>query len=269
MTKIYYFSGTGNSLWSAKKIARLCGGNIKLYNIAEEIKKTNLPIKADKVVIVYPSYAYGLPVIVRRFVKNSVFETPYLAAFVTFGSNQGGALGEMRRMLKKKNIDKLYFGEIPAVESFLVIFGTPKEEVKEKRLLMQAEATEEAARIVMELRENKVFTFRPFSSFISLLFSLAIKIFYKYYKVGKDCNGCGVCEKICTVKAIVLTDGRPKFRAGCQCCVACIDICPQNAIKYGRKKFGTPGYSHPEIDIKELGSRDIIESETLVYEQAV
>ena len=269
MTKIYYFSGTGNCLWSAKKIAQLCGENSKLYNIADEIKKSIIDIKADKVIIVFPAYAYGLPIIVRRFVKRAVFETPYLAAFVTFGSSPGGALGEMRRILKKKNIDKLYFGRIPTVENFLVIFGHPKKEIKERRLAMQAEATEEAARIIMELQENKVFTFRIFSSFVSFLFSLAIKIFYKYFRVSQACNGCGICEKTCPVKAIVLTEGHPVFRAGCQLCVACIDLCPQNAIKYGRKKFGTPGYRHPEISINELGPRESIKSKQLIDEQAM
>jgi len=36
MTKIYYFSGTGSSLWSAGKIAQVIGSNCELFNIGTE-----------------------------------------------------------------------------------------------------------------------------------------------------------------------------------------------------------------------------------------
>jgi len=55
---------------------------------------------SPKVIFVYPSYAYGLPLIVRRFAKRAVFRTPYLAAFVTYGSDSGGTqIEELFRLL--------------------------------------------------------------------------------------------------------------------------------------------------------------------------
>ena len=58
MTKIYYFSGTGNCLWSAKKIAQLIGTDSELYNIGLEVEKDKIIIEAEAVVIVFPSYGY-------------------------------------------------------------------------------------------------------------------------------------------------------------------------------------------------------------------
>ena len=251
MTKIYYFSGTGNSLWSAKKIAQSIG-DCGLFNIGVEARKENLIIEADAVVVVFPSYGYGLPVIVRRFVKNAVFKTPYIASFVTYGSSPGGTLGELRRLLRKKGAGKLFFGNIPAVENYLAMFGPPNLEKLKNRVSMQQKATEEAALCVIERRENRVNTFRPFSAFVSLLFSLGIKIFYKRYRLGAGCNGCGICEKLCPVSAIVMKEGRPAFTGKCEHCQACVDICPARAIQFGRVKFDTPGYRHPEITIEEL-----------------
>jgi ferredoxin len=253
VTKIYYFSGTGNSLWSAKRIARIIGGSCELRNIGLEAERDEITIDAEAVVFVYPSYAYGLPLIVRRFAKKAVFNTPYLAAFVTYGSDPGGTQAELSRILKKKNIGSLYFGKIPAAENYIPVFGPPNDNKIAKRSAMQEKETEKAARFVIERRTNKVNPFRPLSSFISFLFSLGVKIFYKHYKVSDTCNGCGICEKVCPVGAIEIREKRPVFSGKCENCVACIDICPSRAIQSGRARFGTRGYCHPDISIKELG----------------
>jgi len=257
VTKIYYFSGTGNSLWSAKRIAQIIDGirqqdACELYNIGVEAEKDQLIIEADAVVMVFPSYAYSLPLIVRRFVMNAVFKTPYLAAFVTYGSSPRGTMGELRRILKKKNIGTLFFGRIPAVENYLAIFGPPKAQTLERRVVMQEKATEEAAHYISERRENRVTTFRPFSAFISWLFLLGVKIFYKFYRLSDSCNGCGICAQVCPVAAIDMRDGRPLFTSKCEHCQGCVNMCPSRAIQFGRVKWGSSGYRHPRIAIGEL-----------------
>jgi len=266
MTKIYYFSGTGNSLWSAKKIAQLIGDSgeeCQLFNIGAiyaEVQQQNdeLIIQADAVVLVYPSYAFGLPLIVRDFVKKAEFKTNnanglYIASFVTYGSTPLGTQGIMRRILKKKKIDKMFFGKIPAVENYLAMFGAPDKQTIEKRSEMQRKATEEAAHSVVKRETNRISTFCPFSTFVVWLFYFGIKIFYKYYRVSDNCSGCAICEKVCPVSAIKMENSRPQFSSKCQNCQGCVDICPSRAIQFGRVKFGTPGYCHPEIGIGELG----------------
>jgi len=251
---ICYFSGTGNTLWSAKKIAEMIKDAGEPVNIGIAARKGNV-IEADAVVLLFPSYAYGLPLIVRRFAQNAVFKTPYIAAFVTFGSSPGGTLAALSRILKRKNTGGLYFGRIPAVENYIAIFGPPKETTMRWRLAMQRQATEEAARCIIERRGNTVNTFRPFSVFIAWLFSIGVKIFYKYYRVSDICNGCGICKNICPVAAIEMKEKRPVFSGKCEHCSACIDICPLRAIQFGRSKFNTQGYCHPQINIKELGRK--------------
>lgn len=257
MTKIYYFSGTGNSLWSAKKIARSVTASnplevCELYNIGVKAQESEIVIEADTVVFVFPSYAFGLPLVMSHFVKRAVFKTKYVTAFVTYGSYQLGTLGALRRLLKKKNINKMYFGKIPAVENYLALFGPPKAKTLKLRNSLQEKATEEAARSVIEQRENKVNTFTPFSVFVSWLFSIGLKIFYKRYRIGNNCNGCAVCEKICPVSAIVMKNNRPRVTSKCEHCQGCVNLCPLRAIQFGRVKFGTPGYCHCNIKIGEL-----------------
>ena len=256
MIKIFYFSSTGNTLWSARKIAELSGGECELVNIGVEAEKNEIILEAEAVVLLFPSYAYGLPLIVSRFAKRAVFKTPYVAAFATYGTSPGGTLAAMRRILKTKNIGSQFFGSIPAVENYLAIFGPQKTETIEQRMAMQRMATEEAARCVAERRTNRIITFRPASVFVWLLFSMGVKIFYRFYRVSGDCNGCRICEKVCPVSAITMRDGRPVFSGRCEHCQGCVDICPRRAIHFGRANSRTPAYHHPEISLSDLMDRN-------------
>ena len=262
MTKIYYFSGTGNTLWSAKKIAEIIGNasggsdECGLFNIGSEVQKNEIALEADAVVLLFPSYAYGLPLAVRRFVQNAVFKTPYVAAFVTYGTSPGGTMAALSRILKKKHSGAVFFGNIPAVENYIAIFGPQKEKKVHKRLAMQREATEKAARCVIERQTGRVNTFRPLSALIWLLFSAGVKIFYKHYRVSAECNGCGICEKVCPVSAVTMHDNRPVFSDKCEHCQGCLNWCPKQAIRFGRLKAGIPRYHHPEITLKDIKSYD-------------
>ena len=107
MIKIFYFSGTGNSLGSAKKIAQIINDSYPerictLYNIGKEAQKDEIIIEAETVVIIFPSFAYGPPSVVSRFVKKAEFKTRYLAAFTTYGSSPLGTMGILRKYLLNK-----------------------------------------------------------------------------------------------------------------------------------------------------------------------
>jgi ferredoxin len=249
-------------LWSAKKIAGIIGaGECELFNIGLEVqRKDEIVLEADAVVLLFPSYAFGMPVAVRRFVQKAVFKTPYVAAFVTYGTTPGGTLAALSRILKKKRVNAVFFGRIPAVENYIAIFGPQEGETVQRRTAMQNEATEEAARCITERRTNRVNTFRPFSAFVALLFTLGIKIFYKYYRVSAGCDGCGICEKVCPVAAVTLRenplgDKRPVFSAKCEHCQACFNWCPKKAILFGRLNAVIPRYHHPEITLTDMANK--------------
>ena len=257
MTKIYYFSGTGNTLWSAKKIAEGLGNECELFNIGIEAYKDKIILEADTVILLFPSYAYGLPLIVSRFVKNALFKTSYIAAFVTFGTSPGGTLGRLSRILKNKNIASTFFGRIPSVENYIAIFGPQSTKTIEKRLLMQKQATENICEIIKMRKTNSINTFRPFSAFISFLFTLGLNSFYKTYYVNVSCNGCGICERVCPVSAVSMQENRPVFSSKCEHCQGCLNWCPQKAISFGRLRATTPRYNHPEITIADIARKTL------------
>jgi ferredoxin len=252
LTKICYFSGTGNTLWSAKKIAESLGGESELINIGAETFKSEINLEADAIVILFPAYAYGAPVLVQRWVKKAAIKTPYLAVFTSFGTSPGGALAQICRILKRRKIKVSYCGRIPAVENYIAIFGPQKETTIQKRLVLQKKATDEAALCIKASKANRINTFRPFSAFVSTLFSLGIKIFYSWYRVSADCDGCRVCEKLCPVSAITMRDGKPAFSKNCEHCQGCLNWCPMRAIRFGRMNPQTPRYHHPEISLADM-----------------
>jgi ferredoxin len=261
MTKLYYFSGTGNTLWSAKQIAAFLEKAspsltpIELFNIGGEMQKPPGIIEAEKVIILFPAYAYQSPLLVRNFLIRTEIHSPYIAAFVTCGSDPGGSLGEIYRILKRKKITLNFAGRIPTVENYIPIFGPPKEAVKEKRLLLQKHATEEAAAAILAGTTNKPRTFRPLSVFVSSLFRFGKTLFVKGYKLGGECNGCGLCAKLCPAAAIAMVNGKPRFSAKCEHCQACLNWCPRRAIRYIRLKSDTPRYHHPEVSLGEMVGR--------------
>jgi ferredoxin len=255
MTKIYYFSGTGNTYWSAKEICKILngsGGECEIYNIASEIKKDEHEINADCVVFLFPAYAYQMPAMVREFLLSRKVNSPYIAAMVTYGSSPGGALAEAARLLKRNGSRLDFSYTLPAVENYIPMFGAPSQSTITTRLEMQRESTAAAALCIKKQSKNSVRTFRPISAFVSSLFRLGKKSFPKMYVVTDACTGCGICEKICPARAISMINNKPVFSSACEHCQACMNWCPQKAILYLRLKADTPRYTHPDVTVKEL-----------------
>ena len=84
-TKIYYFSGTGNSLVVARDIAEKTNG--KLISIPSVMNKDSITTDADVIGIVFPVYHAvfdGMPLIISRFVsKMENIDSKYIFAVCT------------------------------------------------------------------------------------------------------------------------------------------------------------------------------------------
>jgi ferredoxin len=261
LTHIYYFSGTGNSFWSAKQTASLLEDECRLFSIGIETQKTPPAapgirvITANAVVFIFPSYALGLPVAVRRFIKSSEIKASYTAALVCFGSYQGGALAEAARLLGRKKIKLDYAGLIPAVENFIPIFGPPDEETMRRRLALQKIATEQCALAIKRRESGTIKTFKPFSKAVSLMFHLGRRFMWRWFKISNACTGCGICARVCPAGAINMGNGRPQYSGKCQQCQACVNFCPQKAITFGRARAGNGRYTHPEVPAEDFYSQ--------------
>jgi ferredoxin len=251
MTRIYYFSGTGNTYWSAKKLAEMIDG-AAIVSISREIKQPEVRVEADAAVFMFPVYAYGVPVMVRRFLERAEISAGYLAALVSYGSSPGGALAEVSRVLGRKKLILNYGGRIPAVENYIPIFGAQKKELRNRRLALQVEATEQAAAASVSRASNRIMAFRPFSGFVSALFRIGRPRMGRLFRTTADCNACGFCARLCPSGAITMTEEGPLFQSACEQCQACLNFCPHKAISFGRLRPDTERYHHPEVSVGEL-----------------
>jgi len=93
---------------------------------------------------------------------------------------------------------------------------------------------------------------------VGVLANITHKGIYKIHKKDRlfyakdNCIGCGVCEKICGVKNIKISNGKPNWNNNCEQCMACIQYCPNEAIEYGKKTIGRKRYRNANISLQEM-----------------
>ena len=63
---IFYFSGTGNSAWAARQLAKLTGDTA--YDITSLNERPDID-NAKQIGFVFPVYAWGAPEIMAEFAK--------------------------------------------------------------------------------------------------------------------------------------------------------------------------------------------------------
>ena len=94
MTKIFWFSGTGNSLWAAQKLGTELG-NTSLCPIRTGVPHAAVGGPGEKIGFVFPSYYGNLPRLVRTFTeKLEIKPGTYFFVIVTMGGLGQGSIAE-------------------------------------------------------------------------------------------------------------------------------------------------------------------------------
>jgi flavodoxin len=102
---IYYFSGTGNSLYVAKKIQEQLR-DAELIQITSKEQDRRPSIASDVLGFVFPVYAWGPPKLVEEFIKTAQFNAPdYLFAVATNAGGPGNTLKYTEKLFKKKGLN--------------------------------------------------------------------------------------------------------------------------------------------------------------------
>jgi len=256
-TVIYYFTGTGNSLAAAKKIAAVLG-DCELVPIAslQNTPGDILP-EADRVGIVSPVYDFGLPSLVAEFAgRLDLSKAGYSFCVLTMGGMGGSALRQMDDIVIKKSgrpLDAAW--AVRMVGNFVPLY-TPAEGKKKDELLAAADAkiTGIAGMIDTGL------TVRPgISPFTSLLKHLMYDGFIRQihradaqFVADENCTSCGTCSTVCPVKNIVMVNEKPSWQHHCELCMACLNLCPAKAIQWGPKTKARGRYRHPDVKISDM-----------------
>ncbi len=246
-TAICYFTGTGNSLFVAERLAE----NLKdatLFNIAE-LRGDSSPLKEYGVIgLVFPVYFYGLPNIVRRFAASFSFDgIKYVFAVATYGAMAGDALSSLKDEIAKTGMTLSYAAKVTMPDNYTISFPVPSEKMIE---LKNASARLKCEKIARDIQgfKRKIPVFSPFA--ITRHFSGADREKDRKFIMTAACNGCGDCVKLCPVGNISMKNERPQFHHNCELCLSCFHRCPKKAINYGTKTIRKGRYVNPEVRLK-------------------
>lgn len=257
-TTIYYFSGTGNSLSAARKIAALLG-DTDLTPIASLMNGSGDIIpQTERVGIICPVYDLGIPIIVRDFLNRlDVRGTKYIFAIITLGGSGLSALRMIDSLIREKNGKKLNAGFAVKMPGNFPPLSVPPTGEKLNTIIRKAET--ELDRIGGIIREGQ--DHPPGSALISSFFKFFIYGGFakevhnadSRFTVSDACTSCGICSSVCPTKNIIVSE-RPAWNHRCELCMACLHFCPTQAINI-RMMRGTEGrgrYHHPDVTVADM-----------------
>ena len=247
---IVYFSGTGNSLYCADFLADKLN-DLTLDSSVFIKNKTGAKIKTEKpIIFVCPTYSWQIPHVFRDFIKKSTWRGNNNTYFVmTCGSDIGNARKSNIEICEEKSFNYMGTLEVIMPENYIAMFKAPEKEEAEKIIRAALPALEKGADHILNeenLPEKKITPVDKLKSgpVNNIFYPLFVKS--KPYKVLPSCIGCGKCASLCPMGNIRLKDGTPVWGTECTQCMACINICPVNAIEYGKKSVGKTRYICPK-----------------------
>jgi ferredoxin len=258
-TVLYYFSGTGNSLQTARDIAAKLG-DTQLIAIKKPFQQ-QYDVTADRTGIVFPVYMWGLPIIVREFAERlSAAPDKYVFAVATYGGFPAGTLMMLSKVLKSRGIRLSAGFGVKMPGNYTPMYGAKSQEAQQKFFTT---AAGKIAQIVENVRKgepagiekNSWIANALFSGFLNSGGSKNIRTADRKFILQDTCTKCGICAKVCPVENIKLTDGKPAWLNHCEHCLACLQWCPVEAIQYGKKTIGRKRYHHPLVTVSDLFRR--------------
>ena len=231
---ILYFTATGNCLYVARQLA---GENAELLSIPQLVKQGRYAFEADEIGIVYPIYGHMPPNMVREFIKKVRLKAAYKFAVLTYGARKCDAVEIWDRVSRSAGNGFDYINTIVMVDNWLPNFDM-NEQIK-----MDKHIPENLQKITADIRARRRWhepvteEERQMHRGFMQLSGLDPEVGFlmkseKYFTVTDACIGCAVCTEVCPRGNYELTSTGVKTQGDCDFCFACIQNCPQRAIKF-------------------------------------
>ncbi|QOX63715.1 4Fe-4S ferredoxin [Anoxybacterium hadale] len=250
---IFYFTGTGNSLYAANAIAEAQGE--QLISIPAEMDRKQEVYSYEQkdgelLGFVFPVYAWGPPAIVLDFVsKLRVTGKPYVFSLCTCGDEEGQSTRMLAKNLAASGIVLKSSFALRMPNNYVVGFDVDSKDLEERKL-KEAEETLREINGIISRRESAHRNIpgrfpRLKTRVVNPLFNRFAMDTKKFYADDK-CISCGLCEKVCPVHTIKV-ETKPVWGKACTQCLACIHRCPVRAIQMGKGTEQKGRYLHPDL----------------------
>jgi ferredoxin len=249
---IFYFTGTGNSLYTARSL------DDDIRSIPQVMKEKEMVYQADAIGIVCPIYGHEMPQMVKDFIHRAKLCTPYLYVILTYGNRHANAVELALKAFRENGYEPAYAATLLTVDNFLPAFDMNEQKSIDKKEDDQLE------RIRQDLKDRRHWL-EPVSeedrqahqSYLKQVQGKDASI-WADFKFTDACIGCGICTHVCPAGCIHLEGGRA-VRTGenCQACFACIQACPLKAIEMNEVCGYTEinpyaRYRNPHVTLSQL-----------------
>ncbi len=256
--RIYYFTGTGNSMRAARVIAERLG-DTEIVSMRADPKEYSAK-DCETVGFIFPVYHWTMPAPAVSFVENlEINPRAYVFAVAMPSFICGMACERLAGILARKGVKLNYGNIVNSVANYVIVyppFPSPKLRVPktEKKLKIIAEDVfrkkerdyPKASKSIKRRNERVMTPYLELQKYADNPFT-----------ISKGCISCGLCSRVCPCHNIILEGGRPTFQHHCANCMACVVSCPKRAIGYeitggDRKLLDASGSRTPLVKIMGL-----------------
>jgi len=260
-SKIFTFTGMGNSLAIAREIADSLG-ETQILPMADSLDGFAGSDEA-RLGLVFPVYISGLPRLVIDFVRGfNPNRKQYVFAVADCESSPGRALIALQALLRVNGSD-LNAGFAVRGDFMADLPGADRNPVI--RLLDRLARGHEPPRaskrlpqiidVVSARRGHRPEKGNPSVNVVgTVLHGFGLKILRRgdsAFSATDACASCGTCVRLCPRRNVTLSNGRPVWHHNCELCYACYLWCPQRAISC-RGVTPVPPTHHPSVRLADM-----------------
>ena len=248
---IFYFSGTGNTLWAAQRLAEATGE--QLVSMAEALQHGHLSFAltaGERLGFCFPIHGWQPPGIVRRFLSKAQIawasdaaSPHYCYALCTCGDSTGKAIDMFCRQLWRSQQLPLHAAfALVMPESYVCLpfmHTDPPERERQKTL----QAAADLSRFITTVADRQTVMEHLVEGPAPWLLTHVVGAFFNRHMVSDrrfvvdagQCIHCRRCAQVCPTANIDFGRELPEWHhdGSCTACLACYHHCPRHAINYG------------------------------------
>lgn len=239
--ELKYFTGTGNS-WKVLDTCReVFVGHKHNASISPINNNEQLSSDADMIGFCFPVYAFGIPRICRRYLKqlHNFCKPQNVFVIITAGKEDesGFSVSQCVNILRRKNCRIIYTAVVEMPINWTTYMNPPsKNEAQQIIETGIKQAKEISLDILNGIEKYHKFNIPDnyghfgFYKEYYLFKYLGIQYMWRSFNVYESCNGCGLCQRICPTASIIIKNKKPIWSSSCEQCMRCVNFCPKEAI---------------------------------------